>query len=301
MRGLPLRIVVTGANGQLGHELARSLMPLGEVVALDRRGCDLADAPSVAAIADLGPDVIVNAAAWTAVDRAETEMAAAQRVNGQAPGELGAIARASGALLIHFSTDYVFDGSGTAAWRETDAVAPLNEYGRSKLAGERAIAATGCDHLIFRTSWVFAARGANFVRSMLRLGAERERLAIVDDQIGAPTWARNLADATAHALRVAMAERAVGGFDSGVFHLASQGETSWCGFARAIFEDMRRLRPECVLKVGEVAPIPSEAYPTPAPRPRNSRLDCSAFERRFGAALPPWREALARCLEDVPS
>lgn len=294
-----MRIVVTGARGQVGFELARSLMPLGEVIALDRAGCDLVQPASVAALRKLAPDVIVNAAAYTAVDRAESEPATAHRINAEAVGELAVIARDCGALLLHYSTEYVFDGSGDAPRGENAEVAPANVYGRSKLAGERAIFEVGCDHLILRTTWVFAARGGNFVRSMLRLGAERERLTIVDDQIGAPTWARNLADATAHAIRQSMAERAAGGFASGLYHLTSSGETSWCGFARTIFTEARMRLPETELRVAEVAAIGSAEWPTPAARPHNSRLDCTAFERRFGIRLPHWHDALARCLDEM--
>lgn len=294
-----MRLVVTGARGQVGHELARSLMPLGEVIALGRAGCDLADPASVAGLRALAPDVIVNAAAWTAVDRAESEPAAAHRINAEAVAEIAAIARECGALLVHYSTDYVFDGSGEVPWREDAQPAPQSAYGRGKLAGERAIRESGCDHLILRTLWVFAARGGNFVRSMLRLGAERERLTIVDDQIGAPTWARNLADATAHAVRQAQAERAAGRFTSGLYHLAAAGEVSWCGFARAIFSEARMRLPDLELRVAEVTAITSEQWPTPALRPRNSRLDCSAFEQRFGIRLPHWQDALARCLDDL--
>lgn len=294
-----MRIVVTGARGQVGFELARSLMPLGEVIALDRAGCDLVQPASVAALRKLAPDVIVNAAAYTAVDRAESEPATAHRINAEAVGELAVIARDCGALLLHYSTEYVFDGSGDAPRGEDAEVAPANVYGRSKLAGERAIFEVGCDHLILRTTWVFAARGGNFVRSMLRLGAERERLTIVDDQIGAPTWARNLADATAHAIRQSMAERAAGGFASGLYHLTSSGETSWCGFARTIFTEARMRLPETELRVAEVAAIGSAEWPTPAARPHNSRLDCTAFERRFGIRLPHWHDALARCLDEM--
>ncbi len=294
-----MRIVVTGARGQVGFELARSLMPLGEVIALDRAGCDLVQPASVAALGKLAPDVIVNAAAYTAVDRAESEPATAHRINAEAVGELAVIARDCGALLVHYSTEYVFDGSGDAPRAENAEVAPANVYGRSKLAGERAIVEAGCDHLILRTTWVFAARGGNFVRSMLRLGAERERLTIVDDQIGAPTWARNLADATAHTIRQSMAERAAGGFASGLYHLTSSGETSWCGFARTIFTEARMRLPETELRVAEVAAIGSAEWPTPAARPHNSRLDCTAFERRFGIRLPHWHDALARCLDEM--
>lgn len=294
-----MRLIVTGARGQLGFELARSLMPLGEVIALDRAGCDLSDPASVAALRSLAPDVIVNAAAYTAVDNAESEPARTHRINAEAVGEMAVIARECGALLVHYSTDYVFDGSGEAPRSEGAEVAPLGVYGRSKLAGERAIADSGCDHLILRTAWVFAARGGNFVRSMLRLGAERERLTIVDDQFGAPTWARNLADATAHAVRQAQVERAAGGFDSGLYHLTSSGETSWCGFARTIFTEARMRLPDLELQVAEVAAITSEEWPTEAVRPRNSRLDCTAFERRFGVRLPHWHDALARCLDEM--
>ena len=294
-----MRLIVTGAHGQVGFELARSLMPLGEVIALDRAGCDLSDTASVAALRSLAPDVIVNAAAYTAVDRAESEPARTHRINAEAVGEIAAIARECGALLVHYSTDYVFDGSGEAPRSEDAEVAPLGVYGRSKLAGERAIVESGCDHLILRTAWVFAARGGNFVRSMLRLGAERERLTIVDDQFGAPTWARNLADATAHAVRQAQVERRAGGFDSGLYHLSSSGETSWCGFARTIFSEARMRLPELELQVAEVAAITSEEWPTEAVRPRNSRLDCAAFERRFGVRLPHWHDALVRCLDEM--
>jgi len=294
-----VRLVVTGARGQVGFELARSLMPLGEVVALDRAGCDLADPESVATLRALAPDVIVNAAAYTTVDRAESEPARAYRINAEAVGEIAVIARECGALLVHYSTDYVFDGSGEAPRTEEAEVGPLGVYGRSKLAGERAIAESGCDHLILRTAWVFASRGGNFVRSMLRHGCERERLTVVDDQFGAPTWARNLADATAHAVRQSQAERAEGGFRSGLYHLTSGGETTWCGFARTIFTEARMRLPELALRVTEVAAITSEEWHTEAVRPRNSRLDCTAFERRFGIRLPHWHDALARCLDEM--
>jgi dTDP-4-dehydrorhamnose reductase len=291
-----MRLMVTGATGQVGFELVRSLMPLGEVFALDRAACDLARPASLAdVVAACAPDVIINAADYTAVDRAE---------NAEAPAALAQAARARGALLIHYSTDYVFDGSKAGAWCEGDGVAPLNAYGRSKLAGERAIAASGCDYLILRTTWVYAARGANFVRTMLRLGAERDRLNVVADQFGAPTWARNIADATAHVIVGATAERAAAaernsGFACGVLHMAAQGETSWHGFAEAIFAETRARRPDIGLRVGTVEAIPTAAYPTPAARPHNSRLDCERLAARYGIRLPPWREALMRCLEEI--
>ncbi|NMG28673.1 dTDP-4-dehydrorhamnose reductase [Aromatoleum evansii] len=295
-----MKLLVTGANGQVGWELARSLMPLGEVIALDRRRCDLSRPETLAAlVADLAPDVIVNAAAYTAVDKAESEEALATTINGAAPGELARAAKSVGALLIHYSTDYVFDGSKSGPYTEDDPVAPVNAYGRSKLAGEVAIRESGCDHLILRTTWVFAARGGNFVRTMLRLGAERELLRVVADQHGAPTWARNIADATAHVVTRAQRERCEGDFASGIFNLASAGETNWHGFAEAIFATARTALPELTMKVASVEPIPASAYPTPAARPANSRLSADRLAARFGIAMPQWQDALRRCLEDI--
>lgn len=300
MRGVRVKLLVTGVNGQVGWELARSLMSLGEVVALDRSACDLSRPETLAqVVGGIAPDVIVNAAAYTAVDKAESEEGYATTINGEAVGELARIARASGALLLHYSTDYVFDGSKQTPYDEDDAVAPINAYGRSKLAGEMAIRASGCDYLILRTTWVFAARGGNFVRTMLRLGAERESLRIVADQIGAPTWARNIADATAHIITRAQQERRIQAFTSGVFNLASQGETSWHGFARAIFDAARSTDLGASLKIGSVEPIGSADYPTPAARPLNSRLRLARVEARFGVVMPRWEDALARCLDDL--
>ncbi|MBI1904813.1 MAG: dTDP-4-dehydrorhamnose reductase [Rhodocyclales bacterium] len=295
-----MKLLVTGANGQVGYELVRSLMPLGEVVALTRGDCDLTRPEAIArAIGAHKPDVIVNAAAYTAVDRAESEEDLATRINGEAPRALALAARSVGALLLHYSTDYVFDGDKDTPWDETDPVSPLNAYGRSKLAGERAIMASGADFIILRTTWVFAARGANFVRTMLRLGRERETLKVVADQFGAPTWARNIADASAHVVMAVQRERAEGRFASEVLHLASQGQTSWHGFATEIYAEFGRQRPGAVLRVRAVEPIPSSEYPTSARRPANSRLDCSRLASRFGIRLPPWRDALARCLEEI--
>ncbi|MCC4114175.1 dTDP-4-dehydrorhamnose reductase [Aromatoleum toluclasticum] len=295
-----MKLLVTGANGQVGWELARSLMPLGEVVALDRRRCDLSRPETLAAlVAELAPDVIVNAAAYTAVDKAESEESLATTINATAPGELARAAKAAGALLVHYSTDYVFDGTKSGPYTEDDPVAPVNAYGRSKLAGEVAIRESGCDHLILRTTWVFAARGGNFVRTMLRLGAEREQLRVVADQHGAPTWARNIADATAHIVAQAQRERCEGAFASGIFNLASAGETSWHGFAEAIFATARTALPERVLKVASVEPIPASAYPTPAARPASSRLSAERLAARFGIVMPHWQNALRRCLEDI--
>jgi len=295
-----VRVAVTGASGQVGFELVRSLMPLCDVVALDRAGCNLADPAAAAeAIGACRADVIVNAAAYTAVDRAEDEETLATWINGEAPGALARVARETGALLIHYSTDYVFDGGKRGAWTEDDPVAPLNAYGRSKLAGERAVAASECDHLILRTSWVFAARGANFVNTMLRLGAEREALRVVGDQIGAPTWARNIADATGHLIVRALLERDQDQFQSAILHLSSQGETSWHGFAEAIFHEARRCLPGRPLRVSEVEAIATSAYPTPAARPANSLLDGTRLAARYGIRMPHWRQALVRCLEEM--
>jgi dTDP-4-dehydrorhamnose reductase len=290
-----VNILLTGRNGQVGWELQRALLPLGRVHAFGHAELDLADAAAVRRKLDeIRPDAIVNAAAYTAVDKAESEPDLANAVNAAAPALLAEEAAKRGALLIHYSTDYVYDGAKAAPYVETDPTGPLGAYGRSKLAGEAGIRAAGCDHLIFRTSWVYAARGANFLRTILRLAAEREELRIVADQVGAPTWARLIAEATAHALRQAMQERNGGKFDSGVFHLAAAGETSWHGFASAIVEGRKGLR------VKTVTPITTPEYPLPAPRPANSRLDTGAFRARFGLVLPDWRDCLQLCLEEIP-
>jgi dTDP-4-dehydrorhamnose reductase len=290
-----VNILLTGKNGQVGWELARALLPLGRVHAFGHAELDLADAAAVRRTLDeVRPQVIVNAAAYTAVDKAESEPEQANAVNAAAPALLAQEAARRGALLIHYSTDYVYDGAKAAPYVETDPTNPLGAYGRSKLAGEAGIRAAGADHLIFRTSWVYAARGANFLRTILRLAAEREELRIVADQIGAPTWARLIAEATAHALRQAMQERSGGTFDSGVFHLAAAGETSWHGFASAIVAGRSGLRVKAVM------PITTADYPLPAPRPANSRLDTGAFRARFGLALPDWRDCLQLCLEELP-
>ena len=295
-----MKIVLIGTRGQLGWEMARVLMPLGELVAGDREVFDLANPEEAArAVAAHRPDVIVNAAAYTAVDKAETEVELAHTLNAAAPGALAQAARETGALLVHYSTDYVFDGSGDAP-REVDApTGPLNVYGHSKLAGEQAIVAGGCDYLIFRTSWVYASRASNFVRTMLRLGAERESLSIVADQIGAPTWARTIADASAFAMWQAARERQTGGFVPGIHHLCARGETSWHGFAEAIFALAEARLPGWTRKVGEITPIASEAYPVPALRPKNSRLAVDGFEARFGLTLPHWHDALVHCVDEL--
>lgn len=290
-----MNILLTGKNGQVGWELQRTLQPVGKVTACDHAGLDLADAAAVCRKLDeVRPDVIVNAAAYTAVDKAESEPEQANAVNAAAPALLAQEAAKRGALLIHYSTDYVYDGAKAAPYVETDATHPLGAYGRSKLAGEVGIQLSGCDYLIFRTSWVYAARGANFLRTILRLAAEREELRIVMDQVGAPTWARLIAEATALALRQALAERRHGRFESGLFHLTCAGETSWHGFASAIVAGRGGLR------VKTVTPIATTDYPLPAARPANSRLDTGAFRARFGLELPDWRDCLKLCLEEIP-
>jgi len=296
----PLRLVVLGPRGQVGWELMRTLQPLGQVIGLDRQQVDLDQPHTLASsLTHLNPDVIVNAAAWTAVDAAETQEAQALRVNGEAPGALAHLARSCGALLVHYSTDYVFDGGGTRAWREADPTGPINAYGRTKLAGEHAVSAVGGDWLILRTSWVYGSRGANFVRTMLRLGREREQLRVVGDQVGAPTPARLIAEVTAHAITQAMRERHRDQFESGVFHLSAAGQTSWHGLAEAIFEQWRGLASERPMRVASVESIPSADYPTPAMRPLNSRLCCEALEARFGLSLPSWQTGLALVLSEI--
>lgn len=295
-----MKLLVTGATGQVGWELARSLMPLGEVVALDRAACDLSRPDTLAAVVEhAAPAVIVNAAAYTAVDRAEAEEVLATTVNGAAVGELARAARRRGALFIHYSTDYVFDGRGEAPIAEDAPTCPLNAYGRSKLAGEAAVRDSGADALVLRTTWVYGARGHNFLRTMLRLAAEREELRVVADQFGAPTWARNIADATARLIPLALAERRAGHFTSAILNLTNAGVTSWHGFATALIGEARRTRPDLALQVQRVLPIATADYPLPAPRPANSRLDGGALARRYGIALPPWEQAMVRCIEEV--
>ena len=294
-----MKLLVTGATGQVGWELARSLMPLGEVVALDRAACDLSDPQAAAAVvAGYAPDVIVNAAAYTAVDKAESEPELANRINADAVGALADTARTLGALLVHYSTDYVFDGSKATAYVETDPTAPLNVYGASKLAGEQAIAASGCDYLLLRTTWVYAARGQNFVATMLRLFAEREQLRVVGDQHGAPTWARNIADATAGLICWAQAATAAGDPVQRVYNLSAAGETTWHGFAEEIHRLAVQRWPDHPWRLREIESIPTSAYPTPAARPHNSRLDGTLLAEETRVVMPHWRDALVRCLED---
>ncbi len=295
-----MRIVLFGSRGQLGWELQRALAPLGELTALSTDSTEwLADFRQPESLATtlrgLRPDVVVNAAAHTAVDRAESEPELAHTVNATAPGVLAREAAALGATLLHYSTDYVFDGSGNTARDEDAPTEPINTYGRSKLAGEEAIRASGCRHLILRTSWVYAARGGNFAKTMLRLAAERDSLRVIDDQIGAPTAAELLADVSAHALRDLRRDPAL----SGTYHVAPAGETSWHAYAcRVIDAAAARGKP---LKVSsrDVQAIATRDYPTAAARPLNSRLDTTRFRRAFGLTLPPWQQGVDRMLAEL--
>ena len=295
-----MKILLLGKNGQLGWELQRSLTPLGEVVALDRHSTDfcgdLGDLQGLGrTVQTLRPDVIVNAAAHTAVDKAESEPEVARTLNALAPGVLAQEADRIGALLVHYSTDYVFDGSGNRPWLETDAPAPLSIYGRTKLEGEQLIARHCQRHLIFRTSWVYAARGGNFAKTMLRLAQERERLSVIDDQWGAPTGAELLADVTAHAVRQ-MLQRPQ---DAGLYHLAAQGEITWNGYAKHVFAQAVRTQQAIKIVAKEVAAVATSAFPTPAKRPHNSRLNTGKLQATFGLSLPPWQQGVDRMLAEI--
>jgi dTDP-4-dehydrorhamnose reductase len=295
-----IRVLVTGCGGQVGAAVARSLAGRAEVLAHDHSALDLADRGAIAArVREARPDVIVNAAAYTAVDRAESEEAAARAVNAAGAGALGEEAARTGALLVHYSTDYVFDGAKPAPYVESDAPHPLNAYGRSKLEGERAIAASGAAHVILRTSWVYGPQGGNFVRTMLRLAATREELRVVDDQRGAPTSSLQLAQATLELIGGPNGEVDVTAVDAakartGLYHATAQGETTWFGFAQAIFDEWSRRNPG--FRAPRLVPIASSEYPTPARRPANSLLDSSRLAATFGVRLGPWREALAQAL-----
>ena len=289
-----MKILLTGKNGQVGRELEGALAPLCEshsdLVATDRSSLDLADAAQIARVVHaVQPRVIVNAAAYTAVDKAETDPDAAHAINAVAPAVLAAEAKRLGALLIHYSTDYVFDGDKQGAYSEDDVPAPLGVYGRSKLDGENAIRASGCRHLILRTSWVYGPHGANFLLTMLRLAATKSELRVVDDQFGSPTTSHMIAAATARILSSGKIDVDASG--ESTLHMSAAGSTTWCGFARAIIAG-------AALKTPVIA-IPTRDYPTPAARPKNSVIDNSRFERRFGFRLPAWEEGLRQCLDTL--
>ena len=293
-----MKILITGSNGQVGFELARTLLPLGEVFALNREKADLTNLEKLrSTIQQIQPDVIVNAAAYTAVDKAESERNTAFLINEKVVAVLAQEAKKLNALLIHYSTDYVFDGTKDVPYNEDDVTNPLNVYGESKLAGEQAIQQSSADYLILRTTWIFASRGQNFVKSILRLAAEREELNIVADQIGAPTSARFIAETTAHILRQTQQERGAKIFKSGIYNLTNSGETSWHGFAEKIVELARRKNIE--LKNRVIHPIPTTAYPTPAKRPLNSRLSTQKLTQHFGLMMSSWETVLEHCLVEM--
>jgi len=299
-----MRVLVTGAAGQVGADVARALEGRAEVIALDRAALDLARPEAIArAVREARPRLIVNAAAYTAVDRAESEADLARAVNARAPAILADEAKRCGALLVHYSTDYVFDGAKDGPYVETDATAPLNVYGETKLEGERAVAASGCAHLILRTSWVYAPRGRNFLLTMLRLAQARDEIGVVDDQRGAPTSSGELARATleifapaaAHARPLGEADLERVAASGGLYHATAAGETTWYGFAQAIFEERSAHAGEGS-RVPRLVPIPTSEYPTPARRPANSVLSSELLARTFGVRLAHWRDGLAQVL-----
>ncbi|MDP2827041.1 MAG: dTDP-4-dehydrorhamnose reductase [Sulfuricellaceae bacterium] len=289
-----MKILITGKDGQVGWELQRTLSTLGEVIAHDRHGLDLANPDSIRqAIRSAKPDLIINAAAYTAVDKAESEPELAMAINGIAPGIMAEEAKKMGAALIHYSTDYVFDGTKPAPYVEQDVTNPLNVYGKTKLAGEDAVKAAGCPFLILRTSWVYGGRGKNFLLTMLRLAGERDKLSIVADQTGAPTWSRMIAEATAQIV----AQRKSGLSDlHGLFHLSATGSTSWHGFTEAILSNRNVSE---VSARPQLLPISTAEYPLPAARPMNSRLSCGSLQQAFGLELPAWDVSLRLCMADL--
>lgn len=293
-------LLVLGSNGQVGFELRRSLIPLGRVVARDRTACNLAHPDEIRRVLrEVRPDVIVNAAAYTAVDKAESEADLAYAINGTAPGILAEEAKALGSLLVHYSTDYVFDGTKASSYVETDATNPQSVYGKSKLAGEQAILAVGGDSLIFRTCWVAGVHGANFAKTMLRLARERNRLRVVADQYGAPTTASLIADVTAHAI----ARRQVRGANveamTGVFHLAATGEATWHAYASEVVQYAADRGVELKAGADAIEAISTAEYPLPAPRPRNSMLDTTKLRERFGVFLPDWKSGIHHLLDQI--
>ncbi len=296
-----MKILLLGKNGQVGWELQRALAPLGEVIALDFDSpgpltADFSNPESLAAtVRAVAPQIIVNAAAHTAVDKAESEPDFARALNATSPAVLAREAASLGAWLMHYSTDYVFDGSGSTPWTEDSPTGPLSVYGLTKLEGEQAIRASGCRHLIFRTSWVYAARGGNFAKTMLKLAKERDKLTVIDDQIGSPTGADLLADLSAHALRAAMARPELGG----TYHAVAAGETSWHGYARHVIEFARAAGQPIKVAPENIVAVPTTAFPTPAKRPGNSRMNTAKLRASFGFVLPSWQTGVERMLTEV--
>ena len=292
-----MKILLLGKNGQVGWELQRSLAPLGELLALDRNSTThCGDLSNLEGLADtvrvFRPDVVVNAAAYTAVDKAESDQSTANLVNALAPEVLARACAAIGAYLVHFSTDYVFDGAGQKPWLESDATGPLNVYGHSKLAGEKGIAKQGAKHVIFRTSWVYGTEGGNFAKTMLRLAQEREKMAVINDQYGAPTGAALLADITALSVQHSNAL-------SGIYHLAAAGETTWHAYASYVLKTAKQFKPDLVYKVKEVAAVPTSEFPTPAQRPLNSRLNCKKLQLALQCQLPDWQKGVDTMLSKI--
>jgi len=292
-----MKILLLGKNGQVGWELQRSLAPLGELLALDRHSTshcgDLSNLEGLAeTVRVFKPNVVVNAAAYTAVDKAESDVQSAHTINALAPEVLSRACAAVGAYLVHFSTDYVFDGAGQTPWGETDATGPVNVYGQSKLAGEQGIAKQGAQHVIFRTSWVFGTEGGNFAKTMLRLAQEREKMAVINDQFGAPTGAALLADITALNLQQ---EKPL----EGIYHLAAAGETTWHAYAQYVLQTAQRLKPSLEYKVQDVAAVPTSEFPTPAKRPLNSRLNCHKLESALHLQLPAWQTGVDQMLSKI--
>jgi dTDP-4-dehydrorhamnose reductase len=296
-----MKILLLGKNGQVGWELQRALAPLGEVVALDFDSpgdlrADFSQPDSLTAtVRAVAPHIIVNAAAHTAVDKAESEPNLARAINATAPGVLARAAAASGAWLMHYSTDYVFNGQGNQPWKEDDATGPLSVYGQTKLEGENLIRQSGCKHLIFRTSWVYAARGGNFAKTMLRLAKERDRLTVIDDQVGAPTGADLLADLTAHALRTAQQRAEV----CGTYHAVASGHTHWHGYAQHVIEFARAAGQPIQVAADQIVAVPTSAFPTPAKRPANSRMNTTKLQNTFGVNLPAWQFGVERLLTEI--
>lgn len=295
-----MKILLLGKNGQVGWELQRSLAPLGELIALDRHGQDLCgDFTNLQGLAQtvqtVRPDVIVNAVAYTAVDKAEGEPELARLINATAPGVLAQEARQLGAWLVHYSTDYVFDGSGSQPWIESDTPAPLNVYGQTKLEGEQLIVEYCKEHLILRTSWVYAARGSNFAKTMLRLAQERECLTVIDDQWGAPTSAELIADVTAHAVRQVQQRPR----NAGLYHLVASGQTTWNGYASHVLAQAKRSQPTVKIKAKKVDPVSTSDFPTPAKRLHNSRLATAKLQASFGLSLPHWTQGVDRMLAEI--